>query len=329
MKIAIHCNQFDGRGSGKVLYDYGIGLTKLLNHNVIFITSSQHKNEALKKIQREFKVITYDTPPIHNQSPTEQLKTNDIIKGIIDKEKVDFAHFIKSGQYDRINPTNCKTGIHCVFLMHEPHGNVYAGISEYIARKFNSNLFVPHMITNYPPTKNLRKELNIPDDALLIGRHGGGDSFNASFVHDVIKMILEHRKDIYFLLLSTDKFYQHEKIIHLPWVETEQEKFNFIHSCDAMIHARIGGETFGIACGEFSIANKPVITWDGTGDPTYDKCHIDILGNSAILYKDGQDLLNILYSLDKKELAECNWDKYSEKYNEKSVINKYREVFLQ
>src|SRR5208282_4498864 len=113
------------------------------------------------------------------------------------------------------------------------------------------------------PIKNLRKELNIPQDALIIGRHGGMDSFNVSFVHEVIKRIVEYRKDIFFLFLSTKEFYTHERIIYLPWVESEQEKFNFIHSCDVMLHTRIGGETFGISVGECSSANKPVMTWSG------------------------------------------------------------------
>ena len=29
---------------------------------------------------------------------------------------------------------------------------------------------------------NLRQELNIPDDAVVFGRHGGKDQFNISFV---------------------------------------------------------------------------------------------------------------------------------------------------
>jgi hypothetical protein len=189
-------------------------------------------------------------------------------------------------------------------------------------------LYVPHIIENYQPTKNVRKELNIPDDALVIGRSGGYDTFNVPFIYEVIKSILEHRKDIYFIFLSTKEFYKHERIIYLPWVETEQDKFNVIHSCDVMIHARIGGETFGIACGEFSVANKPIITWDGTGDPTYDKNHLEVLENVSILYKNGQDLLDILYNLNKKELSNYNWDKYSEKYNEKTVMDKYKEIFL-
>ena len=212
--------------------------------------------------------------------------------------------------------------------MHEPHGTVYAGVSEYLARKFGQTLYVPHIVKNYNPTKNLRKELNISDDSLIVGRHGGYDSFNVPFVQNCVKQILNFRKDIYFIFLATNKFYEHERIIYLPWEGTEEKIFNFIHSCDVMLHGRIGGETFGLACGEFSAANKPVITWTGEGDPTYDKNHIEILGEKAILYKDEQELMDTLYSINKSFIENNNWDMYSNRFNEKNVINKYKEIFL-
>jgi hypothetical protein len=47
MNIAIHCEQFDGRGSGKAPLDYGIALKSILGHNISFITSNKSKNEGI------------------------------------------------------------------------------------------------------------------------------------------------------------------------------------------------------------------------------------------------------------------------------------------
>jgi hypothetical protein len=69
MKIGIHCNQFDGRGSGKVPFDYGIYLQDILNHEVVFVTSKQSQNDGIDKINKKFKSVLYDLPPIHTQSP--------------------------------------------------------------------------------------------------------------------------------------------------------------------------------------------------------------------------------------------------------------------
>ena len=329
MKIGIHGNGFDGRGTGKVPLDYAIGLQTILNHEPVFITSGQSSNEGLSKIKSKFKVVTYDTRPIHEQSRIEQLNTKQILSTIVESEKIDVLYMVKSGQNDYVTPDNCKTGIHCVFLMTEPHGTTYAGVSEWIAKKFNQPLFVPHIIKNINPIKNLRIELNIPSDALIVGRCGGMDTFNIEFVKDAIKIVLEHRSDIYFVFLSTSKFIDHERVIFLPWVETEQDKFNFIHTCDVMLHARHGGESFGLACGEFSIANKPVITWSGIGDIwPHDKSHLEILGEKAIIYNNKQDVVDILYSIDKPFINSHVWDMYSSEYNEKTVITKFNSVFL-
>jgi glycosyltransferase involved in cell wall biosynthesis len=323
MRIAIHSEQFDGRGTGKWPYDYGIALRNILGHELTFITSIHPPNEGLPKIKNEFKTILYD------ETDSNSIKNK--LEQIISQEKIDFIYMAKSGQNDWKTPSNCKSGIHCVFLMNEPHGNVYAGISESLAVRFNKKEFVPFIIKNYNPTENIRNKFNIPKNAMVIGRSGGMDTFNVNFVKEAIKKILEYRKDIYFIFLNTQEFYNHERIIYLPWIGNEQEKFNFIHSCDAMLHARSGGESFGLAIGEFSIANKPVITWTGKNDPwwCHDKCHIDILNDKAILYNDEQELLDILYSIDHSFINSHNWDKYSDKFSESMVINKFREEFLE
>jgi hypothetical protein len=83
-----------------------------------------------------------------------------------------------------------------------------------------------------------------------------------------------------------------------------------------MIHARFLGESFGLACGEFSIKNKPVITYGNC----LHRCHINILGDKAILYNNKKELIDIfndypLYYADDKEM-----DCYSQKYNPTAVM---------
>ena len=45
---------------------------------------------------------------------------------------------------------------------------------------------------------------------------------------------------------------------HLPPTADVARLHAFIRSCDAMLHGRTGGETFGLACAEFSAFNRPV-----------------------------------------------------------------------
>jgi len=92
-----------------------------------------------------------------------------------------------------------------------------------------------------------------------------------------------------------------------------------------MIHARNRGETFGLSVGEFSICNKPVLTWIGSEED----CHIEILKDKAITYKNDQDLFNIIMSLDNSVLGvDKQWDCYNESYNPRVVMEKFKTVFL-
>jgi glycosyltransferase involved in cell wall biosynthesis len=324
MRIAIHTNQVDGRGTGKAPYDYAVGLQNLHQHEVLFITSSRGQNEGLARLQKQFRVLTYDK----RVDADDCHEIRDALAGLVDRHQIDFIHFIKYGHDDRVTPPNCRTGVHCVFVMTEPHGSVYAAVSESLARKFKRPLHVPHIIKAFPPTRDLRKELNLPPDALVIGRHGGQDTFDIPFVHEAVREALDRRKDLHFVFLSTRKFCEHERITYLPWVESEQEKFNVIHACDAMLHARLIGETFGIAVGEFSAANKPVITWSGKGHPAHDVAHLDILGRKSLPYDNKTDLLNILLRLERKFILGRRWDVYSETFSEANVIRQYGDVFL-
>ena len=43
-------------------------------------------------------------------------------------------------------PRNVKTVVHCVFHMNEPHGDVYAGISEYLLINTTQYPFVDYIV---------------------------------------------------------------------------------------------------------------------------------------------------------------------------------------
>ena len=329
MKIGLHANSIDNRGGGQLIFDYAKGIQTILGHEVYIYSSSKFLNETIERCRQRFIVDQYD---IRIGTAENNNLIQNKLEYFIDRDKLDFLYFIKAGNIDGILPKNCKTGIHCVFTMAEPHGDVYAGISEYTAKKYNKSLYVPHIVNRRECTEDVRKKLGIPHDALVLGRHGGMEYFNLPFVQQAIRDILKHRQDIWFLFLSTRPFINHERVIFLPWLEAEQDKYNAIHACDGMIHARLDGEMFGIAVGEFSCCNKPVITWSGktsTGQDYsgYDKAHIDILSKKAIVYNNYQDVLDIFYSLQKVDIQKRSWDVYS-KYNEANVIDSFNTVFL-
>ena len=181
---------------------------------------------------------------------------------------------------------------------------------------------MPFMVTLPECDENLRNELNLPKNAIIFGRYGGCESFDIKFVHEVIKNIVNTRNDIYFLFMNTNVFYEHRKIIYLPGNTDMIFKRKFINTCDALIHARERGETFGLTCGEFSICNKPVITWNNS----YEKEHNLILKEKAVLYNNQNDLNNIFETFTKDKYDVMNNGYLF--YNPENVMKIFNEVCL-
>ena len=97
--------------------------------------------------------------------------------------------------------------------------------------------------------------------------------------------------------MNTDIFYEHKNIIYLPGNTNMLFKRKFINTCDALIHARGHGETYGLTCGEFAMCNKPVITWGGSRE----REHLIILKEKAIIYNTQEDLKIILETFEKNK----------------------------
>ena len=75
-------------------------------------------------------------------------------------------------------------------------------------------------------------------------------------------------------------------VIHLEATSDEEAKSRFIRTCDAMLHARYSGETFGLAVAEFSVHNRPVLTSSVHDDEGAARMHINTLGARGIFYHD-------------------------------------------
>ena len=95
------------------------------------------------------------------------------------------------------NLPNVKTCVHCVFGAGQPHGDVYARISETVAAKKNRVVpVVPHVVRNRKILgDNLRSSLGIPREATVFGRYGGRDTFDIGYVKTQIKKVLNSESD--------------------------------------------------------------------------------------------------------------------------------------
>lgn len=209
MKILFHENQLSYRGTSNAVYNYALFNQEYLNNESIIIHQKNNKNNfapAIEKFKKKFEVHSYSN-------------LNEIEKIVSDTQS-DLFYAIKAGKIDGVDPKNCKTAVHSVFKYYEPHGDVYAYVSEWLSKEMTNGVapFVPHMISIEKTEANLRDELNIPKDAIVFGRHGGDTTFDLPFVKKLIIEISKKRKDIYFVLwepiaLYLKVFLHHIKIL--------------------------------------------------------------------------------------------------------------------
>jgi hypothetical protein len=317
-KIAFLSNSLTLRGTEVAMYDYADYNEALLNNKSIIITRPYEI--TFKNNPVDVNILAYDK--FKNRFGLFYYNSRDDIDNIIIKENVDILYIIKSGTpIDNLYTKKCKCFIHCVFTCTTPHGDVYSPISDYLNYKYRTNYPVlPHMIRLYDTDKTLRSELNIPENAVVFGTHGGAGSFSIDYIKKTVIDIVNDGKynNIYFVFLNITPFYKRtNRLIFLDGTTDMEYKRKFINTVDAMLYGRDNGESFGLCCGEFSMCNKPVIaSLLGYSSPSFDKFHIQTLRNDLIIHNNYEKLYDILTNWSKynKDVSNNGYKKYKPEY---------------
>ena len=317
MKILFHTNTLNYRGTTVAITDYAKYTREILGLEPVIAyckTNGQERdmgNEpaVIEALEKQFEVIGYRAGKL---------------EGKIDQHKIDVAYFINSGKKEQL-PTNCRTAVHADFQFYEPHGDRYAYISEWLSKHMTSGQtpFVPHIVQLPSPNKSFREHLGIRQDQIVIGRIGGYYTFDLPFVKDMITRLVYETDQFVFLFVGTEPFIDHPQVKFINELHEPQKKANFINSCDAMLHARSRGESFGLSIAEFLFFNKPVFAWkDG-----HDMNHVEMLRDSGTLYTDAIQLKYLLYKTKEFQQQE-DWSARVKPFNPTEVMMKFKEVFL-
>jgi glycosyltransferase involved in cell wall biosynthesis len=316
MKIGFYLPHLDIQGTGVSCFDYAYYNEKILGNKSYFFCVKNHQGThplAEKKFKDNLDVIE-----IENESDMLSLDKHCKDLGL------DALYIQKLGKkYEGGYVESTPMLIHCVGAYNEPHGKVYSYVSEWLSSHCSNNRipFVPYMVHLPETDENLRKELGIPSDAIVFGRTGGPYSWNIPFVNDVIKKILDEKKNVYFLFANTNHFINHDRVIfHEPFADLIYKR-KFINTCDAFLHARSEGESFGASVAEFSICNKPIITFSNSPE----RNHILTLKEKGIYYNDFISLYNILNEFTPQ--TDIEWNAY-QAFTPEKVMEKFKNVFL-
>ncbi|MFK7751066.1 MAG: hypothetical protein AB8B51_00820 [Sedimentitalea sp.] len=289
MKIAFYAQHLTERGTAIATYDYARHNHELLGNETLVLYNQdfpENNPEVVEKYKAAFELI-----PCRGFAEAEQHARH---------ENCDLMYLQKGGKRDGLVSDVVPTMVHSVFAatVRQLHGASYAYVSEWLsdicARK--TVPWVPHMISIAETDDTMRGDLGIPDDARVFGCYGGRTSFDIAFVRQqVIPRVLETCPDVYFLFMNIEKFIDHPRVIFRPAVVDLDEKTAFINACDAMLHARQRGETFGLAIGEFSLRDKPVLTFGRSKE----NAHLAVLGETALVYRTAEDLYTLIAGFDR------------------------------
>lgn len=274
MKIAFHSNSLSFRGSDNALWDYAVfNESKLGNQSVICHPEkpASWEPEVSARWEKRFPLVSY----------RNKFELQKKIKAL----GADVLYQIKPGPFDGFMVPGIRNAIHAMFLSDEFHGDRFAYVSRWASRVMTGHetSFVPHVVPRLVSEETLRAILGIPEKARVFGRHGATDTFNIPFVQGVVLRHAKNHPEDHFVFLNTKRFGSSRvppNIHFLPGTPDPREKAKFLATCDAMLHARLHGETFGLAVGEFAVLGKPVITYGGSRE----RAHLEMLGRHALTY---------------------------------------------
>jgi hypothetical protein len=309
----MHSDNLCARGVPKSVFNYACQLEQMFQHDIICVydkTSRFNDQLGIDKFSNRFPTYGYD-------------KWSEV-EGLLKAESIELLYTQNSGANDGKSTEIIPTLVHSVFQTHQPHGAVYAYISEWLASVMPGNHgYVPYMVEAQKPVADLRAELGIPAGALVFGRHGADTQFNIEFAQEGVHEIAKNNRDIYFLFLNTLPFCEElENIIHLPKTVDEPLISSFINACDAMLHARAMGESFGLAVAEFLSHDKPVVSFKGGND----KNHLYMMAEKGMWYTDKESLSDTILKFER--LPKGAYKSCVNQFTPENVMAKFNQVFL-
>jgi len=295
--------------------DYALGNKEILGNQSLFLMPWREGAEQHPVSQR-----------MKSIAPLRFYHTPEEREGVLREEGADFFYCIKNGFNDGVFSEKVPTGVHAIFRESEFHGDVYAYVSPWLAEvmAYGKAPWVPHMARLAEEGGDLRAEIAIPKSSTVFGRHGGDDSFDIPWVHEAVVETAKERPDIWFLFMNTRMFPGARvlpNIRFLPATADPVAKRKFLNTCDAMLHGRMRGETFGLSCLEFAMLGKPVLTYAGSPEMG----HSEILGDTKLPYTNPRDLGGLL----RANLPAVRPGKdIFEKFQPPAVMSRFQQAFL-
>jgi glycosyltransferase involved in cell wall biosynthesis len=341
VKILLHDNSLTERGTTVAVTAYARALRDQFGASVqiAYREDTASRPAVVNTLKKEFDLIPY-----WNHSSLQRH---------VSAAKSDFFYAIKAGAWDNVVVQGPRNLVHAVFQEYQPHGDRYAYVSSWLASKMRRNRrkrlkfhaqktfrqtgfrvaenakqfdFVPHIVQPVDRQSDYRHSLGIPSDAVVVGSLSGSSQFDISFVRQWLHELVLKDPNTYVVCPNLRPFADHPRLRFIPTIVDVQEKFDYLHSLDVLIHARSMGETFGLAIAEALAVGTPVLAHTGGRD----RNHIEMLAGSGWLYATRDDLETRHRNLVLHRDAAINQAKQlTEPYSPQNVMRRFSEIFLQ
>ena len=253
MRLLLHDNQICERGTTTAMLDYARYL-RGRGHDVQ-VAYWQHSPANVPSVIE----TVADEFPLRAHPHPDRLPPS--------LHDFDAAYFIKAGYQDGMTVPGVHNLVHAVFRDYDPHGSRYAYISRWLAddvrkscsgragRKSGalergreavgdgcSNALdfadLDLMVDTPIHQTGMRQQLGIPNDAFVILRFGGYDSFDVPWVHTTVIDMLDDNSSWHFVGLNTKRFTDHPRAQFLPLIPDQVEKASVVASADVFLTAR-------------------------------------------------------------------------------------------
>lgn len=302
----------DGRGMPTSTLSYARFVEEVLGHRAAVIVGPDKPTSEDVRKRSDFKQNMLDT--ICERFPTRIVPKHEDVGDTALGLGCDVV-YTQGACLDKTHPVTdqmrarkIKTVYHCFGWCHQVYADAHAVVSNWAAVHFRGHPtgpVIPYPVTECPEVPQsavdkVRTDLGIPLDAPVVCTFGAASSFDLpSTVRTLFgsKAILENWMNqvptlhlIQMPAIDVINRYTHPRIHTHPRDSREEVKTAFIKSCDAMLHARKIGESFGMAIAEFSRCNKPIITMNNNYQPGsaiggYETAHVEYLGSKGWFYR--------------------------------------------
>lgn len=320
-RIGFHVDSFSLRGVDQATYQYCLLAEEDLGLEVIVLRA--HKKDSgwvsdylENTFRTRFYVVDYDG-------------SEEGLRDVISRERLEAIYVLSAGLGDkRFRCVSVPVFRHSVFPTSklDPEKDNFCVISDWLSREyFNRQAkVVNHVIPERQTDECLRSELGIPRDALVLGTMGGKFNFNSRLTLAGLEKVMAKRRDLWLLSLNQVICLKGENIRMMEGTSCELKKAKFINTCDFMMHGRVDGETFGIACGEFCKAGKPIIAWTNTPQ----RAHLDQFLIDRYGYKNMRDLVGLLSDLEVDTDSQRLSRQMANRYCREEIGKQFRKNFI-